>query len=214
MIGLRNIIFTMNSIGSKAKLIIVRKTVKLVPKEKGQAGSKESASDSNSSTGSTNEAWHDGWAKQFDFHCPSCAHQHSVSFNLVGTDIICENCKNQVAVPLPTVQAGIEPSCFEERVPRENKFYCMYCGQKLSALDSMVGEETKCPTCDYTITIPSRPSKYSMSLANNTSSIKSDTGTFIKFYCPDCEQKLEASIAWKGRLVECPECKRTIPIPE
>lgn len=34
------------------------------------------------------------------------------------------------------------------------KFYCVYCGQKLSALAPMAGKRISCPACSRNITIP------------------------------------------------------------
>lgn len=37
------------------------------------------------------------------------------------------------------------------------KFYCVYCGQKLSAKGDMAGKRIRCPTCRHQIEIPVPP---------------------------------------------------------
>lgn len=37
------------------------------------------------------------------------------------------------------------------------KFYCVYCGQKLSAYDTMAGKKITCPSCQNKIEIPVPP---------------------------------------------------------
>ena len=39
------------------------------------------------------------------------------------------------------------------------KFYCVYCGQKLSASSATAGKQIKCPACDRKITIPEPPTE-------------------------------------------------------
>lgn len=39
------------------------------------------------------------------------------------------------------------------------KFYCVYCGQKLSANVAAAGKQIKCPACGRTITVPEPPSE-------------------------------------------------------
>ncbi len=37
------------------------------------------------------------------------------------------------------------------------KFYCVYCGQKLSASTSMTGRKISCPSCGHKIQVPEAP---------------------------------------------------------
>ncbi len=37
------------------------------------------------------------------------------------------------------------------------KFYCVYCGQKLSAKDTVSGKRIKCPACQRKIVVPTPP---------------------------------------------------------
>lgn len=37
------------------------------------------------------------------------------------------------------------------------KFYCVYCGQKLSAKDTMSGKRITCPACQRKIVVPTPP---------------------------------------------------------
>jgi len=39
------------------------------------------------------------------------------------------------------------------------KFYCVYCGQKLSSKAGMAGRKISCPACGHRIEIPEDPSK-------------------------------------------------------
>lgn len=35
----------------------------------------------------------------------------------------------------------------------------------------------------------------------------------IKFHCPLCAQKMEATAEMLGKTVECPECKKALAVP-
>ena len=57
--------------------------------------------------------------------------------------------------PAPATSSSA-PKSVDEAEP-VFKFYCVYCGQKLSALRPMAGKRISCPSCEKTITIPEPP---------------------------------------------------------
>lgn len=93
----------------------------------------------------------------FDFHCAYCGQVNQSRGYVSGTEIQCIACGNGILIPPPPlrpVPAHLGgPSMANQRL----KFYCVFCGQKLSATLNMVGQPTVCPTCNRGLTIPQPP---------------------------------------------------------
>jgi DNA-directed RNA polymerase subunit RPC12/RpoP len=60
------------------------------------------------------------------------------------------------AAEAPKPAAKPEPAA-TQATPEIFKFYCVYCGQKLSASVDMVGKTITCPACKHKIQIPPAP---------------------------------------------------------
>jgi DNA-directed RNA polymerase subunit RPC12/RpoP len=59
--------------------------------------------------------------------------------------------------PEPSPPAKEEPVAPEKKEVQLFKFYCVYCGQKLSAQEGMSGRKISCPACGHRIEIPEKP---------------------------------------------------------
>lgn len=44
-----------------------------------------------------------------------------------------------------------------EQKPKTFKFYCVYCGQKLGASETMIGRRISCPACGREVEVPAPP---------------------------------------------------------
>ncbi len=67
------------------------------------------------------------------------------------------------AAPKEEAPAAQQEEPKEEAAPAEKKeeaafkFFCVYCGQKLSASPSMTGRKISCPSCGHKIEVPEAP---------------------------------------------------------
>ncbi len=106
----------------------------------------------------------------------------------------------------------------------EFRFSCPYCGQKMKALENLIGKLVTCTECRRLSPVP-RPSRESgVGVAEQplVISLQSPGGStpvppqMFKFFCPACGQKLSAKSEWVGRQVRCPACEvsSTIPPPK
>ena len=93
----------------------------------------------------------------FDFHCTYCGQVNQSRGYVSGTEIQCVACANPILVPMPPsrpVPAHLGGSAMTSQ---RLKFFCVFCGQKLSAAYNMVGQPTICPSCNRGLTIPQPP---------------------------------------------------------
>lgn len=89
----------------------------------------------------------------FDFHCPCCGHTNHAREDQVGTDIKCRSCGELITVPSPPEHPARTSKIAVEQ-QQTFKFFCLHCGQKLSAKHSMTGQVSLCPTCGRQLTVP------------------------------------------------------------
>lgn len=80
-------------------------------------------------------------------------------------------------------------------------FYCVYCGEKLTAGSNQVGDTIPCKGCRQPVIAPPP-----------ASDDPSDT-VIVKFFCTECGQKLSAPATAAGTDAKCPACKTSIEIP-
>ncbi len=93
----------------------------------------------------------------FDFHCTYCGQVNQSRGYVSGTEIQCVACGNGILIPPPPsrpVPAHLGGSAMTNQ---RLKFFCVFCGQKLSATLNMVGQPTVCPSCNRGLTIPQPP---------------------------------------------------------
>lgn len=61
--------------------------------------------------------------------------------------------------PVKEVEESVEKDAEPAKKTEDKafKFYCVYCGQKLSASTSMTGRKISCPSCGHKIQVPEAP---------------------------------------------------------
>ncbi len=89
--------------------------------------------------------------QSFDFFCPYCGHANRAREEEVGGEKTCESCGDLITVPSPPGHPAKTSRIFPETT---FKFFCIYCGQKLSARETMAGQTSLCPTCQRQLIVP------------------------------------------------------------
>lgn len=92
-----------------------------------------------------------------DFRCPYCGQINQSRGYVPGTDLQCVACSNPIMVPPPPIRPVPAHLGGVSMTPQRLKFFCVFCGQKLSATLEMVGQPTVCPSCNRGLTIPPPP---------------------------------------------------------
>ncbi len=90
----------------------------------------------------------------FEFFCPYCGQVNRSRGELIGKDIQCVSCNNTITIPpppAPNPKTGTDSRTAPHQV---FKFFCVYCGGKLSATRDMVGQAASCPHCNRNLTVP------------------------------------------------------------
>lgn len=93
----------------------------------------------------------------FDFHCTYCGQVNQSRGYVSGTDVQCVACGNTVIVPPPPTRPVPAHLGGRSMAQQRLKFFCVFCGQKLSASYEMVGQPTVCPSCQRGLTVPQPP---------------------------------------------------------
>jgi hypothetical protein len=94
----------------------------------------------------------------FRFACSGCGEEIPARVDRAGKKMSCPICEQNVTIPDPGVETETEeaepPKAEDPPKPVPFKFYCVYCGQKLSATKSHIGKFCVCPTCKNELQIP------------------------------------------------------------
>lgn len=143
----------------------------------------------------------------FEFFCPYCGHKIPTRRSKSGQQIHCSVCDQSVVVPNPSA-SEISVSAPSEPTPADPsfKFYCVYCGQRLSSVMSDCGKPTTCPGCATTFDIPSEPPDEERFDENH------NPVAFI-YFCPHCGRRHSAIDAWIGQPFQCPGCENSLTVP-
>ncbi len=93
----------------------------------------------------------------FDFHCTYCGQVNQSRGYVSGTELQCVACGNGILIPPPPTRPVPAHLGGAAMTNQRLKFFCVFCGQKLSATLNMVGQPTVCPSCNRGLTIPKPP---------------------------------------------------------
>lgn len=91
--------------------------------------------------------------------------------------------------------------------PETESFFirCPHCERRLEADSSMSGMVAECPYCENSMTVPSPEEVEEPEAA--------DGMDYVYFYCPICQQAIEAPEEDAGKRMHCPTCKAIVIIP-
>ncbi len=103
----------------------------------------------------------------FDFHCAYCGQVNQSRGYVSGTEIQCVACRNGILIPPPPLRPVPAHLGGSAMTSQRLKFYCVFCGQKLSATLNMVGQPTVCPACNRGLTIPQPPPAHDTAISNH-----------------------------------------------
>lgn len=118
----------------------------------------------------------------------------------MGSSSTCLECKKELVVPKPFPHDQSTSSISGTEII---KFYCVYCGQKLSMSERMSGKMSLCPSCSNTLDVPFEQ----ISAVRGKKEVSN-------FFCLYCGHKLSAISHWQGSQISCPKCQAEIAIPE
>jgi len=130
------------------------------------------------------------------FKCPTCSKSLAINRSEAGKNCKCTDCQKEVRIP----QGGAD-------------FKCPKCGHDLCAPAELAGGTLSCPDCDAEITVPNPAGKGSATGEGAKFIQWCENHKGIKFQCPTCNQKLEATEDMLGQIISCPACTGTITLP-
>lgn len=185
--------------GSPKKVFIKKKGVRLVKK-----GEKRQADASSVSVPAPPMSEPESL---FEFFCPYCGHKIPTRRSKSGKQIHCSVCDQAVTVPTPasdeiSVSAPAEPTPADPSF----KFYCVYCGQRLSAVVSDCGKASTCPGCSTDFDIPSEPPD------EERYDEDAEVVAFV-YFCPHCGRRHSAVKKWVGQSFQCSGCEHPLTVP-
>ncbi|MBN2301105.1 MAG: HU family DNA-binding protein [Lentisphaerae bacterium] len=128
------------------------------------------------------------------------------------------------ARPATIPQPKEEDSAISSAEAGQVVFTCPNCGNVLAASPESVGTLGECPYCHAQNIVPglrldseqdSVDTSQQASNENQTDTEQSqqDSEKFIDFFCPDCEQEIEATSDMIGLQVSCPTCGTPLIVP-
>ncbi len=156
--------------GAQQRQIVIKKPPSLMVKKKGESGPSPAhfKASAQSGTPATASPFHctqcgarridPGSPQFFDFRCTYCGQVNQSRGYVSGTDMTCVACGNSILVPPPPTRPVPAHLGGVGMAPQRLKFFCVFCGQKLSASLDMVGQPTVCPSCHRGLTVPQPPS--------------------------------------------------------
>lgn len=180
------------------KVVIKKKGVRLVKKGENKKGS---------SSVNVPEAPAPEPESLFKFFCPYCGHNIPTRRSKTGLQIHCSVCDQSVTVPnLPSDEVNVSQPAEPTPADPSFKFFCVYCGQRLSAVMSDCGKSTTCPGCDTVFEIPSEPPDEERFHEHK------EPVAFI-YFCPHCGHRHSAIEAWIGNHFQCSGCENSLVVP-
>jgi len=187
----------------RPKTVFVKnqKTVRLVLKgEKGEKGAKEDVEVPPPPVPEPESL--------FEFFCPYCGHKIPTRRSKSGKQITCSVCDQSVAVPNPSLSEISVSEPREEVAPEPCfKFFCVYCGQRLSTTLNDCGKHTTCPCCGTSFNIPGEPPDPERFQPNANEPV-----AFV-YFCQYCGRRHSAIESWVGETFQCSGCEHVLTIP-
>ena len=146
--------------------------------------------------------------KTFKFYCPYCNQKLEAQDDMEGLETACPSCNNTLTIIKPKIiLKAINNVSFTEKCRDGLHKTCV---KSIPILKAFVRKSIFILHMTYKKAIPILKGIYKMilqCLKKNREAVHS-----FKFYCPYCNQKLEAQDDMEGVETTCPSCKNNISI--
>ena len=93
-------------------------------------------------------------------------------------------------------------------------FFCVICGQSLTAEAEFAGNVIACPTCERSVPVPGRLIAAERKPTSPPAFSPEILAVEISVVCPGCNRALVADARWVGEPFICPKCNATGDVPD
>ncbi len=86
------------------------------------------------------------------------------------------------------------------------QFFCVICGQSLTATADFAGGLFECPRCERHVPVPGHLAGEAPDRELLPAFTPEILSVEVKFVCPGCDRALLMDARWQGEPFECPKC--------